>query len=62
MATVASSTVQEPETITPKPEGCASVFKEEIPAEMEPLWINVGNTRWVYHCHVEGCIDRPSAS
>ena len=58
--TAASPTVQEPEAITPKPKGDASVSKEEIPAEMEPWRINVGNTRWVYYCLVEGCIEGPS--
>ena len=60
--TVASQTVQVPEAIIPKPEGGASVSKEEIPAEMEPSRINVGNTRWMYHCHVEGCTEGPSTS
>ena len=62
MLTVASPTVQEPEAITPKPEGGASVSKEEIPAEVEPLRINVGHTRWVYHCHVEGCTEELSST
>ena len=60
MATVASLAVQEPKAITPNPERGASVSREEIPAEMEPLGINVGDTRWVYHCHVEGCTEEPS--
>ena len=62
MVTVASPTVQEPEVITPKNKGGAPVSKEEIPAEMEPLRINVGHTRWVYHCHVEGCTEGSSNS
>ena len=62
MVIVASPTVKEPEAITSKPKGGASVSKEEIPAEMEHLRINVGNTRWVYHCHVEGCTEGPSTS
>ena len=61
-AVVASPTAQESEAITPKPEGGTSVSKEEIPAEMEPLRINVGNTKWAYHCHVEGCPEGPSTS
>ena len=60
MATVTSLTAQKPEAITPKPEGGASVSRKEIPAEMEPLRINVGDARWVYHCHVEGCTEGPS--
>ena len=57
---VVSTTAQEPEAITPKPEGGTLVFREEISAEMEPLRINVGDTRWVNHCHVEGCTEGPS--
>ena len=45
MAKVASLTAQETEAITPKHEGGTSVSREEIPAEIEPLRINVGNTR-----------------
>ena len=48
---VTSPTAQEPEAITPKPEGGGSVSRDEIPAEMEPLGIHVGDTRWVYHYH-----------
>ena len=62
MVRVASPIVQEPKTITPKPKGGVSVSREEITAEMEPLRINVGNTRWVHHCHVEGCAEGPSTS
>ena len=62
MVMVASWTAQEPKLITQKPEGGASVSREEIQAEMEPLRINVGDTRWVYHCHVEGCTGGPSTS
>ena len=40
----ASVTAQEPKAITLKPEGGVSVSGEEIPAEMEPLRMNVGNT------------------
>ena len=57
LVTVASLTVQEHKAITPKPVGGASVSREEIPAEMEPLRISVGDTRWVCHCHVEGCTE-----
>ena len=60
--TVASPTTQESEAITPKPEGGASVYKEEILAEMVPIRIYVSNTKWVYHCHVEGCTEGPSTS
>ena len=62
MVTVASPTAQEPEAITPKPEGGVSMSREEIPAEMEPLRINVGDTIWVYHCCVEGYTEGPSTS
>ena len=61
-ATVASHTAQEHEVIIPKPKGGTSVSKEEIPAEMELLRINVGDTKWFYFCHVEGCPERPSTS
>ena len=60
--TISSLTAQGFEAITPKSEGGTSVSKEEIPAEMVPLRINVGNTKWVYHCHVEGYPERPSNS
>ena len=53
-ATVACLTAQESEAITPKPEGGTSVSKEEIPAEMEPLRLYVGNIKQVYCCQVEG--------
>ena len=59
MATVASTTAQEPEDITPRPEIGTSLSREEIPAEMEPLGINMGNIRWVYHCHAGGCTEGP---
>ena len=61
-ATVASLKAQEPKAITPKPEGGTSVSKEEIPAEMEPLRKNVGDTKWVYHSHMEECPEGPSTS
>ena len=53
-ATVASPTAQELEVITPKPEGDTLVSKEEIPAEMEPLRLNVGDTKLVYHVMQRG--------
>ena len=59
---VASPMAQEPKAITPKPTGGASVSREEIPTKIELLRINVGNTRWVYHCHMEGCTEGPSTS
>ena len=62
MVTVASPAAHEPKAIAPKPEGDASVSREEIPGKMEPLRINVGNTRWVYCCHMEGCTEGPSNS
>ena len=65
-ATIASPTAQESEAIAPKPEGGVSVQvspslsipqsrEEAIPAEMESLRVNVGDTKWVYHCCVKGC-------
>ena len=38
------------------------VSREEILADMELLRINLGDTRWVYHCHVEGCTEGPLTS
>ena len=72
-ATVSSLIAQGSEAIVPKPKGGVSVqgglhqsipqSKEEaIPAEMEPLRINVGDTKPVYHCYVKGCIEGPSTS
>ena len=61
-ATVVSMTAQESDAITPKPEVGASVSKEEIPAKMETLRINIGDTKWVYHCCVEGYTEGPSNS
>ena len=71
--TISSLTAQESEAITPKPKEGVSVqggpylsipqSKEEaIPAEMEPLKINVGDTEWVYCCCVQGCTEGPSTS
>ena len=62
MVIVANPTTKEPKAVTPQPEGGASLSREEIPAEMEPLMMNVGDTRWVYHCHLEGCAEGPSTS
>ena len=62
MVTVSSPTVQEPKAITPKSEGGVSVSREEIPAGMVHMRINVDNTRQVYCCHVEGCTEGPSTS
>ena len=72
-ATVSSPMAQESEALVPKLKGGVSLqgaphlaipqSKEEaIPAEMEPLQINVGDTKQVYHCHVEGCKEGPSTS
>ena len=72
-ATVASPTIHKFEAIATKPEGGVSVWKgpslsipqsreEAIPAEFEPLGVNIGDTKWVYCCHVEGCSERPSTS
>ena len=55
--TVTSPTVMQPKAITSKLKGGASVSKDEKSAEMEPLRINVGDTKWVYCCHEEGCTE-----
>ena len=34
----------------------------DIPAEMTPLCIKIGNAHWVYHCWVKGCPEGPSSS
>ena len=34
----------------------------DIPAKMAPLHVNIGDTKWVYHCQVEGCPKGPSSS
>ena len=39
----------------PAPEG-------NIPAHMQPLRIQLGGTKWVYQCQVEGCKKGPSTS
>ena len=72
-ATVSSPNAQVSEAIVPKPKGGGSVhgsphlsisqYKEEaIPAEMESLRINVGDTKWVSCCCVKGCTEGPSTS
>ena len=73
-AIISSLTAQESEAITTKPKESVSLSRggshlsipqskeEAIPAEMEALRINVGDTKWVYHCHVEGCTEGPSTS
>ena len=72
-ATISHMTAQGSEAITPKPVEGVSVqggphlsipqSKEEaITAVMELLRINVGYTKWVYCCHVEGCTEGPSTS
>ena len=41
------ATVSSPPAATPAPEG-------DIPAHMQPLWIQLGGTKQVYQCQVEG--------
>ena len=40
---------------TPAPEG-------DIPAHMQPIRIQMGGTKHVYHCQVEGCKEGPLTS
>ena len=49
------STVSTSPAATPAPE-------EDIPAHMQPLRIQVGGTKRVYQCWVEGCKEGPSTS
>ena len=39
-----------------------SVLEGEIPAEMQPLHIQLGGIKRVYRCQVEGCREGPSTS
>ena len=39
-----------------------SVLEEEIPANMQPLCIQLGGIKRVYRCQVEGCREEPSTS
>ena len=47
--------VSTPVAATPAPEG-------DIPADMQPLRIQLGGAKQVYQCPVEGCKDGPSTS
>ena len=38
------------------------VSEEVIPANMQPLCIQLGGVKWVYRCQVEGCKEGPSTS
>ena len=33
-----------------------------IPTEIASLYINIGDTKWILHCQVEGCPEGPSTS
>ena len=52
---VGQATVSASPAATPAPEG-------NIPAHMQPLRIQLGGTKWVYQCQVEGCKEGPSTS
>ena len=39
-----------------------SASEEAIPANMQPLQIQVESIKWVYKCQVEGCKEGPSTS
>ena len=52
---VGSSTVSAPAAATPAPES-------DILADMQPLRIQLGGTKRVYQCQVEGCKEGPSTS
>ena len=49
------ATVSAPSAATPAPES-------DIPVHMQPLRIQLGGTKWVYQCQVEGCKEGPSTS
>ena len=49
------ATVQPPSAATPAPES-------NIPADMQPLRIQLGGAKQVYQCWVEGCKEGPSTS
>ena len=52
---VGSATVSTPAAATPAPES-------DILADMQPLRIQLGGTKRVYQCQVEGCKEGPSTS
>ena len=52
---VGQATVSTSSAATPAPE-------EDIPAHMQPLRVQVGGTKHVYQCWVEGCKEGPSTS
>ena len=52
---VGQATVSASPAATPAPE-------EDIPAHMQPLRVQVGCTKHVYQCWVEGCKEGPSTS
>ena len=49
------TTVSAPPAATPAPE-------RDILAHMKPIRIQLGGTKWVYQCQVEGCKEGPSTS
>ena len=44
------------------PPAATSASGEDIPANMQPLRIQLGGAKWVYQCWVEGCEEGPSTS
>ena len=52
---VGTASISAPAAATPAPES-------DIPADMQPLRIQLGGTKRVYQCWVEGCKEDPSTS
>ena len=46
----------------PAPVAATSATESDIPADMQPLHIQLGGTKRVYQCRVEGCKEGPSTS
>ena len=46
----------------PAPEDVTPATGDDIPADMQPLHIQLGGTKRVYQCQVEGCKEHPSTS
>ena len=60
---------KEPEASAPAEQGLESasstlpsVLKGEIPADIQPLCIQLGGIKRVYWCQIEGCKEGPSTS
>ena len=60
---------KEPEASVPKEQAlestsstAPSVLERAIPADMQPLHIQLGGIKRVYRCQVEGCREEPSTS